>query len=121
MRNKVLQQLHQSHMGIEKTKWRAKVTIFWLEINQQIENMVKKCSNCQQNQRKQQHEPMKTSNVPQYPFQMDQIYLNRMVKILYWWLITTVDIGTLRTLQNRFCDSYEEVKTLSFQEWEYQK
>ena len=37
MRNKVLQQLHQSHMGIEKTKWRAKVTIFWLEINQQIE------------------------------------------------------------------------------------
>ena len=66
----MLQQLHQSHMGIEKTKWRAKVTIFWLEINQQIENMVKKCSNCQQNQRKQQHEPMTTSNVPQYPFQM---------------------------------------------------
>ena len=32
--------------------------------------MVKKCSTCQQNQRKQQHEPMKAEDVPQYPFQM---------------------------------------------------
>ena len=32
--------------------------------------MVKKCNTCQQNQRKQQHEPMKASDVPQYPFQM---------------------------------------------------
>ena len=39
-------------------------------MNQQIKNMVKKCSNCQQNERKQQHEPMKASNVPQCPFPM---------------------------------------------------
>ena len=32
--------------------------------------MVKKCSTCQKNQRKQQHEPMKAEDVPQYPFQM---------------------------------------------------
>ena len=32
--------------------------------------MVKKFSTCQQNQRKQQLEPMKTRHVPQYPFQM---------------------------------------------------
>ena len=57
-------------MRIEKTKWRARATIFWLQINQQIENMVKKCSTCQQNQRKQQREPMKASDVPQNSFQM---------------------------------------------------
>ena len=28
MRKKVLEQLHQAHMEIEKTKWRAKATIF---------------------------------------------------------------------------------------------
>ena len=28
MRKKVLEQLHQAHMGIEKTKWRIRVTIF---------------------------------------------------------------------------------------------
>ena len=70
MRKKVLEQLHQAHMGIEKTKWRARATIFWPQINQQTENMVEKCSTCHQNQRKQQREPMKASNVPQYPFQM---------------------------------------------------
>ena len=53
MRKKVLKQLHQFHMGIEKAKWRARATIFWPQINQQIENMVKKCSTCQQNQKKQ--------------------------------------------------------------------
>ena len=68
MRKKVLEQLHQAHMGIEKTKWRARATIFWPQINQQIENMVRKSSTCQQNQAKQQYEPMKASSVPQYPF-----------------------------------------------------
>ena len=32
--------------------------------------MVKKCNTCQQNQRKQQREPMKASYVPQYRLQM---------------------------------------------------
>ena len=64
MMKKVLEQLHQTHMGIEKTKWKARAIIFWLQINQQIENTVKKCSACQQNQRKQQREPMKASNIP---------------------------------------------------------
>ena len=32
--------------------------------------MIKKCSTCQQNQKKQQCEPTKASDVPQYPFQM---------------------------------------------------
>ena len=70
MRKKVLEQLHQAHMWIEKIKWRARATIFWPQINQKIENMAKKCSTCQQNQRKQQRELMKASDVPQYPFQM---------------------------------------------------
>ena len=70
MRKKVLEQLHQAHMVIEVTKWRGRATIFWPQISQQIENMVKKCSTCQQNQKKQQHEPMKASDVPQCRFQM---------------------------------------------------
>ena len=63
------EKLHQAHMGLEKTNWRAGATIFWPQINQQIKNMVK-CSTCQQNQRKQHREPMKVSDVTQYPFQV---------------------------------------------------
>ena len=43
----------------------SKSNNFLAKINQQIENMVKKCSTCQQNQRKQQREPMKASDIPQ--------------------------------------------------------
>ena len=55
-------------MENKRVKWRA--TIFWPQINQQIENMVKKCNTCQQHQRKQQREPMKPSNVAQCQFVM---------------------------------------------------
>ena len=51
MRKAVLKQLHQAHLGIEKTKLRARVTIFWPQINQQIEEMVKTCRTCLHNQK----------------------------------------------------------------------
>ena len=60
--------------------------------------MIKKCSTCQQNQRKQQCEPMKASYVPQYPFQMvgsDLLNWNGQDFVLV--LITTADIGMLRS------------------------
>ena len=41
IRKEVLKQLHQAHMGIERTKWRARTTISWPQINQQIEEIVK--------------------------------------------------------------------------------
>ena len=34
MRKAVLKLLHQAHLGIEKTKWRASATMFWPHINQ---------------------------------------------------------------------------------------
>ena len=70
MRKNILKQLHQAHMGIEKTKWRARATIFWPHINQQIEEMVKTCTTCLHNQRKQSPEPLMLSDIPHYPFQM---------------------------------------------------
>ena len=94
----MLEQLHQANMGIEITKWRSRVRIVWPQNNQQIENMVKKCSTCQQNERKQQREPMKASDVPHIHFRwLNRVYVTGMVKILSWWLITTADIRALRS------------------------
>ena len=67
MRRKVLEQLH--HMEIKKTKWRAKATVFWSQINYYIEDMVRKCSAGQETQNKFQYKPMKASDVHQYQFQ----------------------------------------------------
>ena len=70
MRKDVLKLLHQPHMEIEKTKWRARATIFWPSINTQIEDMIKSCDICQHNKKAQQKETMIATEVPDYLFQM---------------------------------------------------
>ena len=47
MRQEILENLHQSHMGISKTKARARETVYWPNINQHIEMLIKKREVCQ--------------------------------------------------------------------------
>ena len=53
LRPKMLKQLHTPLMGIEKTKLRARESMFWLGINRELENIGKLCNICIKNQRKQ--------------------------------------------------------------------
>ena len=62
-------------MGIERTKWRVRATIFWHQINRQKDVIVKTCSTCLHNQRKQSGEPMMPSDVSQYLFEIVGTYL----------------------------------------------
>ena len=67
-------------MGIEKTKLRARKSMFWPGVNREIEDMVKLCNICTKNQRKQEREPMIASGITVYPF---QIYFIRIVRFSY--------------------------------------
>ena len=51
MRGKMLERIHESHMGIEKSKRRARDIMFWPRMNEQIEAIVSKCKTCQEYQR----------------------------------------------------------------------
>ena len=68
LRTKLLGILHQSHMGIVKTKRRARDMIYWPGLNTQIEEMVRKCEFCLENHRKQQKEPMTIHPLPILPW-----------------------------------------------------
>ena len=70
MRQEILENLHQSHMGISKTKARARETVYWPNINQHIEMLIKKCEVCQTYQKQQQKEPAIPSDIPIYTFQI---------------------------------------------------
>ena len=70
LRQEILENLHQSHMEISKTKARARETVYWPNINQHIEMLIKKCEVCQTYQKQQQKEPMIPSDIPIYPFQI---------------------------------------------------
>ena len=64
----VLAQLHYAHQGVEKWKLRAKGSVFWANINADIENMIKGCSPCQHNQHVNVKEPLTPHDIPPKPW-----------------------------------------------------
>ena len=80
MQVQILAKLHESHQGIEKTRLRARATVYWKNINRDIDEIVRKCDVCQQMQRSQPHEPLKQHEGPTRPWQIvgtDLFVVNR--------------------------------------------
>ena len=48
LRPEILQRIHAAHLGIEKCKARARGAVFWPGIYSAIDELVSKCSTCQQ-------------------------------------------------------------------------
>ena len=69
-RTDILQKLHSSHCGIEKTKANARTTVFWPGMNKHIEDIVSCCEKCLKYQSKQTKEPMQTREIPILPWQI---------------------------------------------------
>ena len=64
MKEDMLQNLHAAHQGSEKTKLRARSTVFWTGINRDIENLTASCPTCQKYQCSQTREPLMQLPVP---------------------------------------------------------
>ncbi|CAB4026756.1 Hypothetical predicted protein [Paramuricea clavata] len=70
MRGKMLERIHESHMGIEKSKRRARDIMFWPRMNEHIEAVVSKCKTCQEYQMSNPKEPMVQGTIPSRPWEM---------------------------------------------------
>ena len=68
LRATMLEQIHESHLGIIKCKERAREVMFWPGMSQQIEHLVQDCALCQQYQNKQHCETMKSTPHPDLPW-----------------------------------------------------
>lgn len=64
----ILAKLHANHQGTEKTKLRARTSVFWKNINKHIEEMTKSCKVCQELQPNQPREPPLHTDVPPRPW-----------------------------------------------------
>lgn len=64
LRTEILVNLNYNHMGIEKTKNRARDIVFWLRINKQILEIVGDCAVCQKYQKSHQNETLILREVP---------------------------------------------------------
>jgi transposase InsO family protein len=68
LRSDILEQLHHGHFGIEKTRRLARESVYWPKINQDIEQLTKKCETCQAHQPSHQKEPLEPHDIPTTPW-----------------------------------------------------
>ena len=75
LRSEMLDKLHTGHSGIERTLRRARDTIFWPGITRQINDLTSSCSVCLFNRNSKPKEPLRFTEVPDYPWQVVAIDL----------------------------------------------
>ena len=72
LRKQILEKIHTGHMGQEKCKQRARSTVFWPGITNEIINLVRQCEICEEARPSQKAEPLQPHLVPSSPW----IYFN---------------------------------------------
>ena len=64
----VLEKLHEGHFSIERTKLRARDTVYWPEINRDIEALIKTCEICQEHGRRNNKDLVLAREIPFAPW-----------------------------------------------------
>ena len=77
-RDEDLEKLHEGHFGIDHTKLRARYSVYWLQINQDIETLVKSNEKCQEFSKRNNRDPNIPREIP-----------------LVLWLLLEMDLFTL--------------------------
>ncbi|KAF7710571.1 hypothetical protein HF521_009443, partial [Silurus meridionalis] len=68
MQDHMLKLIHQSHLGIVKSKQRARKVLYWPDMSSEIEQMVKNCAKCGDFQNWLPRQPLKPTETPDLPF-----------------------------------------------------
>lgn len=64
IRKEILEKIHQRHVGLNKSKLRARRSVFWSGINSDIENFFQTCATCKKYAYCQLREPVQMRPVP---------------------------------------------------------
>ena len=64
-RRKVLEQIHQGHLGVSKCQYRARQCVYWPGINQDIKRFVEACPTCQRHRPQEPRQPLKPTPPPE--------------------------------------------------------
>jgi transposase InsO family protein len=68
LRSKMINYVHESHLGIVKCKALARESMFWPSMNSQIEDKIAKCDICAKHQSQNPKEPMIKMGIPDRPY-----------------------------------------------------
>ena len=81
LKQKYLRQIHQGHQGIEACRSRAREFVFWVKLNDDLKELVKKCDLCQSQQNSISIIQKYISEVPPHPWHTvgsDLFYFKRI-------------------------------------------
>ena len=110
LREEYLAELHKGHCGAETTKRRARDTMYWIEINTDIDNYTAKCEKCNNLKPHQQKEPLLMHDVPELPwstvatdiFELEsEYYLILVDSYSGWFEINKLENMTSATVINK--------------------
>ena len=87
LRQKIMQEIHSGHQGMEKCKLRAKSCVYWPGIYKEIENLVASCCACKKFQNSLQKEPMIPSEVAPRPWHTVSANLFKVNN--FWYIVIT--------------------------------
>ena len=62
--DELLSKLHEGHFGVDRTKLRARDSIYWSHIGRDFENMIKTCEKCQEFSRRNNKDPVIPRELP---------------------------------------------------------
>ena len=68
-REKILQAIHEGHMGFTKCQYQARQCIYWSGINEDIRKMVEACPTCQCHHPQEPRQPLQPTPAPEHPWQ----------------------------------------------------
>ena len=68
-REKILQAIHEGHMGITKCQYCARQCVYWPGINEDIRKMVEACPTCQCHCPQEPRQPLQPTPAPEHPWQ----------------------------------------------------
>lgn len=68
IQDEILEKLHAAHQGAEKTKLRARTSVYWRNLNNDIDKITQSCPICQQHQASNAKQPLIPTEVPPRPW-----------------------------------------------------
>ena len=105
-RSTILQQLHAAHLGAESMSRRARATVFWLGLNNDLKQMADNCRICQEHKSSNQREPLTQHEEGQYPWEkcgVDLFECNGKMYLIcvdYYSNFIEIDVMYSTTAQN---------------------
>ena len=75
MRPEMLTLIHEGHLGIEKCKRRARVALYWPNLNKDVYDIVSRCDVCQEYRSAQPQQPLRMHERPSRPWGKVACYL----------------------------------------------